>query len=96
MTSHRNLSALISCAITAARSQYETGVNRLWAGCGGGLIGVITALRHPTDPFFWLSAASFGLGVLCLGVGAFLTLISARAVIRHLEDIQGVLEMKMK
>jgi hypothetical protein len=39
--------------LDAARSQYEASINRLWAGCGGGLIGVVTALRHPTDSFFW-------------------------------------------
>jgi hypothetical protein len=81
--------------LKTARRQYEAGINRLWAGCGGGLIAVVSALRHPSDPFFWLSILSFGLGVLSLGVGAFWTLVSARRVIRHLEDITGILEMRM-
>jgi hypothetical protein len=82
--------------LEAARSQYETAINRLWAGCGGGLIGVVSILRHPNDLFFWLSAASFGLGILFLGVGAVLTLVSSRTVIRHLEDVHGILEVRMK
>ena len=81
--------------LEAARRQYEAGVNRLWAGCGGGLIAVMSALRHPSDPFFWLSILSFGLGVLSLAAGAFLTLVSARRVIRHLEGITGILEMRL-
>jgi hypothetical protein len=82
--------------LDAARSQYEASINRLWAGCGGGLIGVVTALRHPTDCFFWLSSGSFGLGVLFLGVGAVWTLVSARAAIRHLEDIDVFGQMRVK
>lgn len=82
--------------LDAARSQYEAGINRLWAGCGGGLIGVVTVLRHPTDSFFWLCVGSFGFGVLLLGVGAFWTLVSGRTMIRHLEDIGGILEMRMR
>src|SRR6516165_4554128 len=35
--------------LAAARSQYEAGINRLWAGCGGGLIGVVSVLRHPQN-----------------------------------------------
>jgi hypothetical protein len=80
--------------LAAARSQYEACINRLWAGCGGGLIGVVSVLRHPNDLFFWLSVISFGLGVLFLAVGAVLTLISARTAIRHLEDINDIFEMK--
>lgn len=78
-----------------ALSQYRDSINRLWAGCGGGLIGVVTILRHPKDPLFWLSAGSFGLGILVLGVGAFWTLIVVRAVIRHLEDINGIMQMRL-
>lgn len=78
---------------TAAR-RYEAGINRLWAGCGGGVITVVTGLRHPGDWLFWFSILSFGLGILSLAVGAFLTLISARSAIRHLEEIDGILEMR--
>lgn len=80
--------------LEAAAARYEAIINRLWAGCGGGLIASITAIRHPADPFFWLSAGSFGLGVLLLGVGALSTLIRERRVIRHLEDIDGFLQMR--
>jgi hypothetical protein len=82
--------------LDAARSQYEAGINRLWAGCGGGLVGVVSILRHPGDPVFWLSAGSFGLGLLFLAAGAVWTLVTARTAIRHLEDIRGILEMRMK
>lgn len=77
-----------------ARSEYKAIINRLWAGCGGGSIAVVTAVRHPTDPFFWLSAGSFGLGVALLGVGAFLTLMHHTEASRHLEDIDGILKMR--
>jgi hypothetical protein len=80
--------------LNAARTHYEAIVNRLWAGCAGGLISVASILRHPSDWAFWLSVASFFFGVLLLGVGALLTLVSARTVIRHLENIQGILEMR--
>lgn len=53
-----------------ARSEYEAIINRLWAGCGGGLIAVVTATRYPTDALFWFSAGAFGLGVLFLAAGA--------------------------
>ena len=78
----------------AAVARYEVIVNRLWAGCGGGLIASVTATRHPADPFFWFSAGSFGLGVLLLGIGALMTLLRDRRVIRHLEEIDGILQMR--
>ena len=81
--------------LEAVVAQYSAIVNRLWAGCGGGLIASVTAIRHPSDLFFWLSAGSFGLGVLLLGIGAILTLLHDNRVIRHLEDIDGILKMRM-
>ena len=77
-----------------ARSLYETSINRLWAGCGGGLIAIVSILRHTNDIFFWLSVASFGLAILLLAFGVVATLVSERAVIRHLEDIDGILKMR--
>jgi len=77
-----------------ARSEYRVIINRLWAGCGGGLIAIVTAVRQPTDPFFWLAAGSFGLGIVLLAAGAFLTLMRHTAVSRHVEDIDGILKMR--
>jgi hypothetical protein len=80
--------------LEAASARYSTIVNRLWAGCGGGLIASVTAIRHPSDPFFWLTTGSFGLGVLLLGIGALMTLYHDGRVIRHLEEIGELLEMR--
>lgn len=80
--------------LDSARSQYEAGINRLWAGCGGGMIGVVTALRHPLDPSFRLSVGAFGLGIFLLGIGALWTLISARTIITHLENIEGIMQVR--
>jgi hypothetical protein len=88
------ISEMLRSRIEDARAQYNAIINRLWAGCGGGLIAVVTVARKPTDTFFWLSAGSFGLGVLLLAIGALWTLIYARKVIRHLEEIDGFLEMR--
>ncbi len=86
---------MLRSRLKIARRQYDVGINRLWAGCSGGLIAVVSALRHPSDLFFWLSILSFGLGVLSLGVGTFLTLVSTRKVIRHLESINSILDMRL-
>jgi hypothetical protein len=77
-----------------ARAQFKDSINRLWAGCGGGLIGVVTVLRHPKDLTFWLSAGSFGGGILILGIGTIWSLIAARSMVRHLEEINGILELR--
>src|SRR2546428_451202 len=50
--------------------------------------------RYPSDPLFWFSAGSFGLGVLLLGIGALSTLLHERKLIRHLEDIDGFLQIR--
>lgn len=80
--------------LESAAARYNAAVNRLWAGCGGGLIASVTATRFPADPFFWFSVGSFGLGILLLGIGALSTLIRERKVIRHLEEIDGFLQMR--
>jgi hypothetical protein len=85
---------MLRSRLKAAGRRYQAGIDRLWAGCGGGLITVVTGLRHPGDWLFWLSILSLGLGVLSLAVGAFLTLISDRRAIRNLEEIDGILEMR--
>jgi hypothetical protein len=59
------------------------------------LIASATAFRHPDDLFFWLSAGSFALASLSLGFGALLTLLAERKVIRHLEQISGILKMRV-
>jgi hypothetical protein len=81
--------------LETSAAQFNAVVNRLWAGCGGGLIAAVTAVRQPSDLFFWLSAGSFGLGVILLGFGALLTLLRERRVLLHLEDIDEVLQMKV-
>lgn len=81
--------------LETAAAQYNALVNRLWAGCGGGLIAAVTAIRQPADAFFWLSAGSFGLAVVLLGIGALLTLLRERKVLAHLEEIDGFLQMRV-
>jgi hypothetical protein len=82
-------------SLKTAAAHYKAILDRLWAGCGGGLITAVTALRYPANRFFWPCAISFALGVLLLGTGALLTLWRERKLLRALEETDDILEMRV-
>ena len=87
--------------LTQARTEYSDFMNRLWAGNGAGAIASVSLIADAAHhgkvaPIWWLaSPTAFMLGLLSLCAGSVIRLVDLRAIVRDLEDAQGIMDVHM-
>jgi len=82
--------------IDEAKKSYEQAINRLWAGNAAGMFAVLGAFATGKGQGLPILAAvcAFVLGLAALSIGAFHSLLSQAKIIRELETVDSLLDLK--